>query len=68
MGLMMRNENQVFSFFLFFLSNGVYVGVTEKREGLTSDEKTRGLMYTWRMMRWCVVLLILVAWGSCLSQ
>lgn len=44
---------------VFFGSEGVYVGVTEKREGWTSDEKTRGRMYTWHKMKWGVVLLFL---------
>lgn len=42
MGLMMIDENRVFTFFFFFWRSNVYVGVTEKREVLTSDEKPRG--------------------------
>lgn len=27
---------------------------------ITSDKKTRGGMYTWRDMRWCVVLFLVL--------
>jgi hypothetical protein len=39
MALMVRNENPVF---ILFWSKDVYVGLTEKRESLTNDEKKPG--------------------------